>query len=118
MVVTMVALGFWGHATHGEAGIAAAVLAVLVCWFSATAALVVAGRSAGTPNALNAQLASIGLRTVVPLVVAIGVEGQVPYIAQAGLFGMMVPAYLVSLVAETLLSIWHAGPTRSVAKAL
>lgn len=117
MIVTFVGLAAWGNATHGAAGIWTAALSVVVCWLCATAALIVAGRAAGTPNALNAQLSSIGLRTVIPLVVVIVVEGQVPYLAKAGLFGMMVPAYLVSLVAETLLSIWHAGPARSVAKA-
>lgn len=117
MAVTFAALAAWGNASHGLPGVYAAGFATLVCWACSTAALLVAGRAAGTPGALNAQLASIGLRTVIPLVVAITVEGQVPYLAKAGLFGMMVPAYLVSLVAETLLSIWHAGPARSAAKA-
>lgn len=118
MLATLIALALWGNSKYGQPGIVAAVVAASVCWLCATAALVVAGRVAGTPNALNGQLASIGLRTVIPLIVAIALDGQVPYLAAAGFFGMMVPAYLVSLVAETLLSVWHAGPARSVAKAL
>ena len=117
MLGSFAALSTYAHGTHGAAGVWAAAIAVGICWLASTAALIVSGLWVNTPNAVNGQLGSILLRTVVPLVAAIVLEKQVPFLAAAGIFGMMVPAYLVSLVAETLLSLWLAGPTRSVAKA-
>ena len=93
------------------------MIAVSVCWICSTAALVVSGLMANTPLAVQGQLVSILLRTALPLMAAIFLEQQVPMLAAAGIFGMMVPAYLVSLVTETLLAVWLAGGTRSVAKA-
>lgn len=117
MLVTLAALAAWGSSSHGQAGIWTAVIAVLVCWICSTAALIVSGLVANTPLAVQGQLASILLRTALPLMAAIFLEQQVPMLAAAGIFGMMVPAYLVSLVTETLLAVWLAGGTRSVAKA-
>ena len=117
MLATLGALVAWGSSAHGTAGIWAAVIAVLVCWVCSTAALIVSGLVANTPLAIQGQLASIMLRTVLPLMAAIFLEQQVPMLAAAGIFGMMVPAYLVSLVTETALAVWLAGGIRSVAKA-
>jgi hypothetical protein len=117
MLLTLAAMSAYAHRTHGTAGVWAAVIAVGVCWVASTAALILSASLAGTAQALQGQLGSILLRTVLPLVSAIVLEKQVPWLAEAGIFGMMVPAYLVSLAAETLLSLWFAGPARSVAKA-
>lgn len=117
MLITLAALTAWGSSSHGQAGIWAAVIATLVCWVCSTAALIVSGLVTNTPMALQGQLASIMLRTALPLMAAIFLEQQVPMLAAAGIFGMMVPAYLVSLVTETLLAVWLVGGTRSVAKA-
>lgn len=109
---------WWGNSQHGTEGVVAAIVAVAVCWLCASAALVISGLFVGTPFALQSNLASIGLRTVLPIVIAIFLDRQVPVLSQAGVFGMMVPAYLLSLLTETLLALWLMGPIRPVAKAL
>lgn len=117
MLLTLAALAAWGYSNHGLPGVWSALVAVVICWLSATAALVLAVMFAGSTQVLQAQLGGILLRTVVPLMLAIVLEQQVPFLSEAGLFGMMVPAYLVALATETLLSLWLIGPARSVAKA-
>jgi hypothetical protein len=117
MILPLIGLVAWGYSRHGQPGVIAAVVAVLVCWLSATIALVLAGLLAGTPLSLQGQLASVFPRTLVPILFAIFFEMAVPPLAQAGIFGMMVPAYLVALTTETLLSIWLTGSPGTVAKA-
>jgi hypothetical protein len=117
MLLPLAGLGWWGFANFGGAGIVAALVAVLVCGLPAAAALVVSGLLTGTPQALNGLLGSILLRTFIPFALAVVLHLQVPYLAEAGVFGMTVVAYLVALVTETLLTLWLIGPTRSIAKA-
>jgi hypothetical protein len=117
MILAFAGIAAWNYSRHGVPGIWTALLSVVTCWLAATSALVVAALFTNTPQALQGQLGSIILRTVVPLVFAIFLEQQVPFLAQTGLFATMVPAYLVALATETLLSVWLIGPARSVAKA-
>ena len=117
MVLPFAGLAWWGNAQYGLPGIVAALVAVLVCGLSAGVALIISGLLTGTPQALNGLLGSIMLRTFVPFALAVFLHMQVPYLADAGVFGMTVVAYLVALVTETLLTLWLIGPTRSIAKA-
>jgi hypothetical protein len=117
MLFPLVGLVWWGAVEHGTAGVLAAFAAVLVCGISACVALLVAGLFSGTQQAVHGLLGSILLRTFVPFAFALVLAWQVPYLAAAGVFGMTAIAYLVALVAETLLTLWLIGPTRSMAKA-
>ena len=108
----------WASAQYGSAGMKAAAVAVAVCWLCATAALVVTSLLSDTPLKLHGMLASIFLRTMLPAFLGIVLQSQVSWLAQANVFGMLMVAFLVALVAETLLAVWIAGPTRPVVKAL
>ena len=117
MLLAFAGIGAWNYSRHGLPGVWTALLSVVTCWLSATSALILTGLFTNTANALQAQLGSIALRTMVPLMFAIVLEQSVPWLANTGLFATMVPAYLVALATETLLSVWLIGPARSVAKA-
>lgn len=109
----------WGYNQHGAAGLQAAAVAVGVCWICATAALVVSGLFVGTSQSLNASLGSIGLQTGLPILIGVVLDSQIPVLAEAGVMGMMLAAFLVALAAKTLLVLWLIGPVRPpVAKAL
>jgi len=118
MALCAAGLIWWGYSRSDVIGIQAASIAVLIAWACATAALVLSGTFAGTPNALNATLGSIGLRTAGPILLGIVVDRQFPPLSEAGLLGMLVFAYLVALVVETLLALSLVGPIRVVQKAL
>lgn len=112
-------LAWQGWVADAEPGVWAAVAATVVCWLSATIALVVSSLLAGTPQAFHGLLASILLRTMVPLAVAVFLQEKVPYLANAGVFGKIVVAYLVALTVESLLATWMVRPNLGpVAKAL
>lgn len=117
MALTFAALAAWGFSRHGQAGLWAAVVAALICWLSATAALILTALFVGTTQAFQSQLGGIMLRTMVPFALGLFIQQQSSYLAGAGFFGLLVLAYLVALATETLLCVWLIGPARSVAKA-
>lgn len=86
-------------------GVAAAVVAAITCWLSATGALAVTSLLAGTPNAVSGILAGTLFRLGGPLLVTAvnGAAGTPVY--RAGLFGYMVVFFIYTLVVETLLLV-------------
>ncbi len=99
------AVGFYGFSRHGNQGIVAAVVAGLLCFAAASAALIVAALTANTPNALTGILLGIVLRTAAPLLLSILLMQAFSPLADAGLLGMVLVNYLVVLTAETLLAV-------------
>ncbi|MEX1097866.1 MAG: hypothetical protein WED34_17610 [Planctomycetales bacterium] len=89
----------------GRAGLLAAGIAAGVCLLSSMAALLVTNRFAGTPSAISGALGSILLRTIVPLGVTLFLVDASPVLAEAGLFGLTVVFYLLTLAGETLLAV-------------
>jgi hypothetical protein len=98
-------VGCFGFERHGWWGLAAAAVAGLVCFVSATASFLVTALTAGTPNALSGTLFGIFLRTMIPFLVTILLVQSVAPLAEAGLFGMVVITYLVVLAVETTLVV-------------
>jgi hypothetical protein len=81
------------------------VVAGLLCFAAASAALIVAALTANTPNALTGILLGIVLRTAAPLLLSILLTQAFSPLADAGLLGMVLVNYLVVLTAETLLAV-------------
>jgi hypothetical protein len=71
----------------------------------------------GTPNAVTATMGGILLQTMLPLGIGLFLNEQVPALAAAGVFGLMMPAFLVALATKTSLVLWLLAPYRTVAKA-
>lgn len=102
-------VGLFAYSQQGLAALQAAVVADVVCWLSATAALLLAGSLRGTPHAVSGILGGTLLRLLPPLATAVVCSAAAPAISQAGLFGYMVLFFLVMLVVETLLLVWLLG---------
>jgi hypothetical protein len=117
MALAGAAICAWGYSQHDSQGLAAGAIAVGVCWACSAGALVIGGLMAGTPMAMQGQLGGILLKTMLPLAAGTVLSQNVPWLREANVFGMMVPAYLVSLVVVTALTLWLVGPLRLSVKA-
>jgi hypothetical protein len=103
VVVVFPVVGYWAYARHGTDGIEAAAVAASVCWLSATMALVVTGWPRDPSQAVVGTLVAIPLRLVLPLAVGALLDLRGGSMAAAGVFGLVVVFYLVTLAAETTL---------------
>jgi hypothetical protein len=109
MILAGIAICAWGYSHDGWPGLCAGAIAVGVCWLSAAAALAINVLLVGTPQAMNAQLGAILLKTMLPLGAGIFLQQNISWLREANVFGMMVPAYLVSLVVVTILLLRLVG---------
>lgn len=103
------------HGRHGMLAAAALLVAALTCWASATVALVIAARLAGTRWAVSGIMAAGLVRFSLPLVVVAAsalVQGP---LSGAGLFGYMVGFFLLALIVETLLLVAVIRTTEAAA---
>jgi uncharacterized membrane protein HdeD (DUF308 family) len=91
--------------TRGLNGVIAAVVAAGLCWFGSTAALLIAGFSRHSNHAVQRHLLGMFFRLGLPLVAGVVFQKVGGTLAEAGVFGMIVIFYLISLIAETILSL-------------
>ena len=96
---------YFGFSRSGQWGVTAAGVAGGVCWLSGLTPLLLIGMFRGPQAALNAALIGILFRMGLPLCVAVAFAQQGGELAQAGILGMILGYYLVTLVVDTLLSI-------------
>lgn len=96
-------------ATSGWLGVAAAVVAAVVCKVSGGLALVVAYVARTPDRLLWGVLGAMVVRLMIPLGVAFIVEFHVEALANAGFVYYLVPFYLLTLAAETPLALPAAG---------
>jgi hypothetical protein len=101
-----------GHSRAGWSGVAAAGVAAGVCWVGGFLALVAAGLFRSSRNALNGVLVGMACRTGFPLVAGVMLHSSGGALAAAGVFGMILGYYLVTLAAETLLAIRVTADSR------
>jgi hypothetical protein len=94
-----------GHERYGSNGIVSALLAAAICWIASLSALLLVAITAATPNALTGTFGAMGLRTGVPLASAFVLAVSSPTLAKAGIVGMLLCFFLVSLMVETVLSV-------------
>lgn len=92
-------------ATRGVSGVLAALVAAGVCWFGAMAALVVAGGAGRDGRAVQAHLKGMFFRLGLPLAAGLALQKAGGVLAEGGVFGQIVVFYLITLTAETLLSL-------------
>lgn len=103
------------HGRHGALAAVALIVAALTCWLSATVALVLAARLAGTRWAVPGIMAAGLVRFSLPLlVVAASALVQGP-LSGAGLFGYMVGFFLLALLVETVLLVAVLRTTEAAA---
>jgi hypothetical protein len=94
-----------GHWRAGYRGVAAALVAAATCWAGAAAALILGGVLQSTKNAVHGILLGMVFRMGVPLAVGLVLHRWEGPLAEAGVFGMILGFYFVTLAAETLLSL-------------
>jgi hypothetical protein len=104
-VVVFPAFAGIGHWRAGGLGVAAAGVAAGVCWTGGFLALIAAGLFRSSRNAVNGILLGMACRTGLPLVAGAILHSHGGALAAAGVFGMILGYYLVTLVVETLLAI-------------
>ena len=110
VVLLFLPLFIWyGYSYYGSPGIQAACLAAAVCLLSAEAALFLAGLFKGTAHAVSATLAGMFLRTGIPLFAGITFDKAGGPVAEAGLFGMILVYYLITLLVESVLAVQMLG---------
>ena len=105
VVLVFPAFAWFGHKSHGWDGVAAGGVAAGCCWFGAIAALVLGGILARRGNAAHGVLLGMLFRLGIPLAVGIVLDRRGGPLAEAGVFGMILIYYFVTLVAETALSL-------------
>lgn len=118
MLLALLPVAAWANATHGSMGIAAALVAWLLCTAAAFAALLLSVSFAATPLAASANLGSMGIRMGIPLFGLIVLPNAAPALAAAGLLPCLLACYLVALVVETLLAVRHVAPNPASAAAV
>ena len=98
-------IAWFGFQRHGTQGILAAAIAATVCLLSGVVALVVTGLSQGTSSSATGLLASMGIRTGLPLAVGLILSSSNEALASAGVFGMILVYYFIMLAVETTLAV-------------
>ncbi len=99
-------VGYSAHVKVGGAGIRAAAIALSVCWISATIALVLTGWTRNSPLELTGILVANGVRFGIPLLAGVALQYGHASLAETGIFGWFVVAYLWMLFVETTLSVF------------
>jgi len=109
---------WFGYSRHAMDGVFAASIAGGVCWLGATLALVTTVLLQGSPSAVSGTLLGTAFRTGLPFLSAFALAQMGGPIAKAGVVGMIVAYYLLTLVAETLLAVRLIKPIPQTSKGL
>jgi hypothetical protein len=118
--VTLVALGgfaWYGYAMHGLAGLAAALVAAGVCWAGALLALLLTEVLRSPQQGASGPLLGMVTRLGLPLATGILLDRRGGPLANAGVFGIIISFYFVTLVAETWLAVRLIAASRNKANA-
>lgn len=110
-------LAWYAQTQHGVVGIQAVLFAALICWGSSLVALTLIATYKHTPLMLPAALAGIGLRTGVPLAIGLILKQANGPLAEAGVIGMIMVYYLLTLLVETVLAARLLQLAANVSKA-
>lgn len=107
----------YGYSAYGRMGVYAALAAAGICWLGAVIALVVTALTRGAQSGGYGLLLGIAFRTGIPLVASMMLKEQGGPLAEAGVFGMIVVYYLITLTSETLLAMRLIQPNPAPPKA-
>jgi|SRR5215471_3732580 len=105
VLLSLLVIGGAFAAPRGVDALLAASAAAGICWLGATAALVVSWFSNRSNRAVQGHLLGALFRLGLPLGIGLVFQQSGGRLAEAGVFGFIVVFYLVTLVAETLLSL-------------
>ena len=109
---------WFGYASSGNLGLAAAAIAAGVCWLSGSLALVAAFVGQRLNAGIQGVLVGMIFRMGLPLGAGMVLERNSPPLAAAGVFHMILALYLVALVVETLLSLRFVPKSKAPAKSV
>ena len=111
VVVAFPLFAWFGHHSNGWSGVWAAGVAAATCWGGALTALVVGAMFGQGANAVSGVLLGMVFRMGVPLAVGMVFHRLGGTLAEAGVFGMILGYYFVTLVVETVLAVKLTAPT-------
>lgn len=103
--------GWHAYMRQQVAGVEAALAAAATCWLSATIALAITAKLAGSPNAVSGILGGTLIRLAGPLMVTAANSSARTPIFEAGLFGYMTVFFVYTLAVETVLLLGVIGGT-------
>jgi len=112
------AFAWFGFSRHGHVGLLAAATAGVVCFVAAAAALAASATLRGPKTAVHGALLGIAFRTGLPLMAGFVLMQRGGPLAEAGVFGMIVVYFLITLTVETLLAVRLLRPRCKISKAL
>jgi len=115
--VAPILLGY-GYWKHQETGMMAAALAGLVCLFAAEASLLSVIMTRNPQHKIHAVLVGIFFRTGIPLVFGMFMHFAGGPLVDAGLFGMILIYYLLTLALETIFAVQVVAQSSSYKKAV
>lgn len=104
--VVAAALGYHAYLRQGQVGLAAVGVAAASCWAASLAALVLAGCTLGTRQAVAGILGGTMLRFFPPLLVVLLLQVNGGPLARAGAAWYVVLFFLLTLSVETVLLVW------------
>lgn len=105
VIATLAVAGPIAWARYGESGLWAATIAATVCGVSAGASLAVVARASRSGMGVHGALLGMLIRLGAPLATGVYFQQRGGELAEAGVFGLIVVFYLVTLFVETLLSV-------------
>lgn len=105
VLVVLPFAGWYGYTNHGSAGLLASAVAASVCWFAASLALVTTHLARGPQRAVQGMLLAMLFRLGLPLGFLVWAGQSRGALQSAGVTGMVLLFYFVTLIAETLLAL-------------
>jgi hypothetical protein len=107
LLVTLLVVGAAAYTLHGLAAARAAAAAALICWTGSNVALLAAWRfgRGGVNGPLWTLLFGLVFNCALPFSVGLLLSRSGGSLAEAGVFGLIVIFFQVSLLTETLLSL-------------
>jgi len=106
VLVFSVPIAWVADARHGSWGLAATAVAGGVCWLGAVLALWITWQFSGAgPVAVQGVLLGMLFRMGLPLAAGVALTTSGGALAQAGVFGLILAFYLLTLPLETWLSV-------------
>jgi hypothetical protein len=113
VLLALLVVGGVVGSSRGVNGVLAASTAAGICWVGSTIALLIAGYASRSNQAAQGHLLGMFFRLGLPLGAGMLLQMTGGPLADAGVFGLIVVFYLVTLVAETLLSLQFIKHSKS-----
>jgi hypothetical protein len=90
---------------HGAAGWTAAAVAAGICWLAQTLSMIATSLTRGPLRGLYSLVYGLAFGFAGPFAAGLILSRRVPQLADAGVFGLIVAFYLVTLAVGTLLTV-------------